>query len=105
MVRLCTDIPQNGGLRRQLIQRLLLFSLLFILLAATTYGSGPAEPKTSRDRVCDADGPVANLDVTLKDLSGKSVTLSDYKGKVLLVDFWATWCAACKVEIPAFVEL
>jgi peroxiredoxin len=42
---------------------------------------------------------------TLKDVNGKSVKLSDFKGKILILDFWATWCAPCKMEIPAFIEL
>jgi thiol-disulfide isomerase/thioredoxin len=42
--------------------------------------------------------------VTLKDLNDKDVTLEQYKGKVVLVNFWATWCAPCKVEIPWMIE-
>jgi len=54
---------------------------------------------------CPANAPRAKLDFTLKDLDGRPVRLADYRGKVLLLDFWATWCGPCKIEIPAFVEL
>jgi peroxiredoxin len=43
-------------------------------------------------------------DFNLKDASGKDVKLADLKGKVVLVNFWATWCEGCQVEIPWFVE-
>jgi peroxiredoxin len=40
----------------------------------------------------------------LKDSTGKSVTLESYRGKIVLLDFWATWCHGCKEEIPWFSE-
>jgi thiol-disulfide isomerase/thioredoxin len=42
---------------------------------------------------------------TLENLNGKEVSLADYKGKALLLNFWATWCAPCKLETPWIVEL
>jgi peroxiredoxin len=44
-------------------------------------------------------------DFTLKDLSGHPVQLSSLKGKVVLVNFWATWCPPCREEIPSMVKL
>ena len=41
---------------------------------------------------------------TLKTLDGTPLRLSNYRGKVILLDFWATWCAPCQEEIPRFVE-
>ena len=54
---------------------------------------------------CMANAKPANLNFTMKDLDGKDVALSSFKGKVILLNFWATWCGPCKAEIPGFVEL
>ena len=42
---------------------------------------------------------------TLKDLKGNLVSLSDYKGKILVLNFWATWCTPCRDEIPDFIDV
>jgi thiol-disulfide isomerase/thioredoxin len=52
-----------------------------------------------------ADGSVKAAAWELKDLDGNLVKSSDFDGKVVILDFWATWCPPCKAEIPGFIEL
>lgn len=63
--------------------------------------SPPALPKiTSTD-----DAPARLLALTLPDLSGRPQSLAQWKGKVLVVNFWATWCPPCKEEMPEFSRI
>jgi peroxiredoxin len=47
---------------------------------------------------------IANLDLVFKDMNGAEVRLADYKGKVILLNVWATWCGPCELEIPELIE-
>jgi thiol-disulfide isomerase/thioredoxin len=90
-------------------------ALAFWLSTSTDSHPGPAPADLSRppasvaatsdNAVCDPrEGAAADFTFSMPGLDGTPVTLADYKGKVLLLDFWATWCPPCKVEIPWFIE-
>ena len=73
---------------------------LFVLAVLLPSPGGAA----SVPEICDAPRRTANLGFTLNDISGQPVQLRDYKEKVVLLNFWATWCLPCKTEIPWLIE-
>lgn len=76
--------------------------VLFVLAALLAALAPSAQ---AADDVCNVSRRKANLDFTVRDIAGKDVRLSQYKGQVVLLNFWATWCVPCKREIPALTAL
>jgi thiol-disulfide isomerase/thioredoxin len=75
--------------------------LALVTYLATRHWGRPAEP--TRGDIA-ATHPFAP-EFSLADLSGQKLELSSYRGKVVLLDFWATWCTPCRTEIPRFMDL
>ena len=78
--------------------------IIYGTVALALLGLYIAGRRTAQKPKATASGNLAP-DFTITDIEGKKLALSDYRGKVVLLDFWATWCTPCREEIPHFVEM
>ncbi len=97
-----SESVRNEDARRARVTRsaVPLVAALAMVLSLTC--SGPASPPSGQEA---HRAPVVAPEVALPDLDGKLVRLSDMKGRVVLVNFWATWCGACIKEFPQLKDL
>lgn len=72
---------------------------------STTPPSSNAEPPANAGALPSIAMPAAMLNTPLKTIDGKSFKLSDYKGKVVIINLWASWCGPCRVETPELIKM
>ncbi len=81
-------------------------SVIVILVAAVGFSGCMSNSKSAGSSSGTTTTSLADEpDVTFKDLQGNNVTLSSFKGKVVLVNFWGTWCEPCRGEIPILIKM
>lgn len=118
-----TPSPNNGNQSSQgfwTVPRVLLMLLAFgaaivigVSLTSTKTPEGPAPGSTKKDKEENKENleakaislPAELRNASLQTVDGKSLKLSDYSNKVVIVNLWATWCGPCRVEMPELVKL
>jgi len=116
-----TDVPQRKPSKVAVFIAMAAVAIAILIVMLAPGADNPASPPAAgagsnltgspntaeEDAAADAKvaGKAAPLNFTLKDMNGVDVKLASFKGKPIVMNFWATWCGPCRAEIPSLVEL
>jgi len=94
-------LKESMKMKKGILVSLGVVALLILMVWADRKFPAAGRPNSN---AAGSSGSASLPDVVMKDLNDHDVTLAQYKGQVVLVNFWATWCEPCKVEIPWMIE-
>jgi thiol-disulfide isomerase/thioredoxin len=116
-----TEVPQRKPSKVAVFIAMAAVAIAVLIVMLAPGSDNPASPPSAgtgsnltgspntaeEDAAADAKvaGKAAPLNFTLKDMNGVDVKLASFKGKPIVMNFWATWCGPCRAEIPSLVEL
>ncbi len=95
-------MTKNERMIRHSMRKIIAFFIIPLFLILLIPSCAPTAEYTDKTGISSQE--YAN-DFTLLNLEGEQVSLSDYEGKLVVLNFWATWCPACREEIPDFIEV
>lgn len=88
-----------------MLKKITVFIFLIFITAGITFAAESVTDELEKAGFAVFREKVSSIDFTLKNTEGKKVSLKDYRGKTVMLNFWATWCPPCRSEMPSMEKL